>query len=392
MSTAPRPVLAYVVSTLNPGGTEKLVVEMSLAFAEDHDVFVVCLDEPGLWARDLRARGIEVHCLWRQPGIDLSIPRRLAALLRRRRADIVHAHQCTPWFYSALARLFYPAPRLLMQEHGRFYPEVDNRPRRLVNRLLINRLTHRFVAVSRDIRARLQRYEAIPAERIEVVYNGLKPPPRLSDEHRRALRKELGLPADAFVVGTVGRFDPIKNLPMLVDAIVQVAAARADTIHGLLVGDGPVRPEIEARVRARGMADRIHLTGFRDDARQVVQCMDVFVLASFSEGTSMALLEAMACGVPAVVTDVGGNPEVVVAGRTGWVVPSGATDRLAAALLEAAADPARRAELAQAGCERFENCFSFEGMIDRYRAEYRHLLSGHAGAHWQNALGTGGGT
>lgn len=116
------PSLAYVVNSLNPGGTEKLVAEMSFAFAAEFDIVVLCLDEPGLWANDLRDREIPVHCLWRQPGLDLAMPMRLAEHFRRCHTQIVHAHQCTPWFYAALSRLLYPAPRLLLEEHGRFFP------------------------------------------------------------------------------------------------------------------------------------------------------------------------------------------------------------------------------------------------------------------------------
>ena len=168
------PNLAYVVHSLNPGGTEKLIVEMSLAFASEFDVAVMCLDEPGLWAAELRAKGIPVHCLWRQPGLDLAMPVRLANHFRRSNTQIIHAHQCTPWFYAALSRLLHSAPRLLLEEHGRFFPEVQNPKRVFVNRLLVRKLTHRFVAVSSDIRMRLQRYEGLNAERIEVIYNGAK--------------------------------------------------------------------------------------------------------------------------------------------------------------------------------------------------------------------------
>jgi len=368
-----RPTLAYVVNTLNAGGTEKLVVEMSLMFATEFAVLVVCLDEPGIWAETLRARGIPVHCLWRQPGLDLRVAVRLAGLLRRSNAVIVHAHQCTAWFYAALSRLLYPRPRLLLEEHGRFYPEEDKPLRRLINKLLIGRLTHRFVAVSQDIRARLHRYEGLDTRRIEVIYNGVTPAPVLGGEARRALRAELGLPPESFVVGTVGRFDQIKNLPMLVNSLAQ-ARARIANLSGLLIGDGPTRAEVSALIGSAGLQQSIRMPGFREDARRVIQCMDLFVLASFSEGPSMALLEAMSAGVPVAVTGVGGNPEIVSDGETGWVVPSGSVDALTEAIVESAANPARSAEFSSAGRRRFHERFAFDGMIEAYRRHYRQLL------------------
>lgn len=377
--TAAGPKLAYVAHTLNPGGTEKLVVEMSLAFAEDYGVEVICLDEPGAWAADLRRRGVPVHCLWRQPGLDLTIVAKLARLLERMRADVVHAHQCTPWFYAALSRLLYRSPRLLLEEHGRFYPEADNPRKRFVNRHVVRRLTHAFVAVSEDVRARLERYEGLDARRIDVVYNGVRPPERLTADERTSMRRSLGFDDGDFVVGTVGRFDPIKNLPMLVASL---ARARADVpaLKGLLVGDGPERGRVAGLVGAAGLDGAVRLTGFREDARRLAQCMDLFVLASFSEGTSMALLEAMSAGTAVAVTDVGGNPEVVETGRTGWVVPSDAVDALTRAIVEAATDSGERQRRAAAGVRRFEQTFSFDGMLEHYRRIYAELAGGRARA------------
>lgn len=369
-----RPNLAYVVNSLNPGGTEKLVVEMSLAFKDDFDVMVLCLDEPGLWAGDLRAKGVPVHCLWRQPGLDLAIPVRLAKHFRRANTRIVHAHQCTPWFYAALSRLFHFAPRLLLEEHGRFFPEVRNLKRMLVNWLLVKRLTHRFVAVSRDIRARLRKYEGLDESRIDVIYNGVRPDKPLEPESRNALRNELGFEPDNFVVGTVGRFDPIKNLPLLIDGLAR-AGRKIPSLRGLLVGDGPAFAQIRSLAGEEGIADRVRLTGFRDDARSLIQCMDLFILSSFSEGTSMALLEAMAAGVPVVVTDVGGNPELVLTTETGWVIPSNSVEALTAAILESVSDVAKRRRYAEAGRRRFEDRFVFERMIENYRQVYRSLIS-----------------
>ena len=368
-----KPVLVYVVNALHPGGTEKLVVEMSSAFAPDYDVQVVCLDEPGVWAGELRARGIAVHCLWRQPGLDLAMAARLARLFRKSRAAIVHAHQCTPWFYAALSRLLYGRPRLLLEEHGRFFPEPDRPLRRLVNRVLTRRLTHRFVAVSQDIRRRLGRYEGLDTSGVEVIYNGVRAEPLLTSTQRERLRAEWGFAASDFVVGTVGRFDPIKNLPMLVQAIA--AARRTESrVLGLMVGDGPEVPSVRSLIERLGLQGKVKLAGFREDSRRLLQCMDLFVLSSLSEGTSMALLEAMAAGVPVAVTSVGGNPEIVEEGRTGWVVPSGAIEALTSAILEAARDPQRCERLGKAGQRRYAERFTLEAMMASYRRIYESLV------------------
>lgn len=367
------PRLAYVVHALDPGGTERLVVEMSQAFAGAFEVAVFCLDRPGAWADPLRESGVPVHALYRQPGLDLSVAIRLASGLRAFGADIVHAHQCSAWFYSALSRLYHPAPRLVFQEHGRFHPEIDRPRRRLVNRLLVRRLTHRFVAVSEDIRSRLVRYEGLDARQVQVIYNGVAPATALQPCDRTRRRAQLGIGSADFVVGTVGRFDPIKNLPMLLSAFAE-AANEFPRITALLIGDGPQRPAIERQVADAGLQARVRLPGHRDDARQLVQCLDLFVLCSFSEGTSVALLEAIAAGVPVVVTAVGGNPEIVVAETTGWVVPSGNVGALSRVFRQAFVDPESRLAFAQAGRRRFAQRFTIDAMLDAYRTLYETLL------------------
>jgi L-malate glycosyltransferase len=373
-SAAARPVLAFVTNSLDPGGTERLVVDMGLAFNRDFRVHVFCLDGPGLWAAELEEQGIPVRCLRRRPGLDLRLPWKLAKCLRACGAHLVHAHQVTPWFYSALSRLLYPRPNLLLEEHGRFFPEVDKRLRQLINRLLIRRLTHRFVAVSEDMKQRLRRYEGLDAAQIQVVYNGVTLEPRLGAAERAALRRELGFQPEDFVVGTVGRFDPVKNLPMLVRSLA-AARARESRVRGLLIGDGAEMAAVRALVGELGLAESVRLTGYRRDARRIVQCLDLFVLSSFSEGASIALLEAAAAGVPVAATDVGGNPEIIVRDETGWIVPSGSVDALQAVILEAAADPARCARYAESGLRRLEDRFSFAHMLEQYRQLYRSLLA-----------------
>lgn len=381
-TSSPNPTrrrLAYVVSSLDPGGTERLVIDRSLALSSENDVFVYCLDTPGLWAASLRQEGIPVYCAWRQPALDISMVYWLARSFRDNNIDVIHAHQCTPWFYSALSRLIYSRPRLILEELGRFFPEPDKPFRRLINRYVISKLTDRFVAVSGDVRDRLVRYEGLDRDQIEVIYTGATESRDLTETERLELRREWGFTPDDFVVGTVGRQDPIKNLPMLVEAFAG-CAIKMPQLGGLVVGDGPEADNLKRLVERKGLADRIRLTGFHEDARKMVECMDLFVLCSLSEGTSMALLEAMAAGVPVVVTDVGGNPEVVEDGVSGRVIASRDAEALAAAIASTPnSDSVER--MAAAGKERFQQNFSFSAMLGKFQSIYEDLYPIPHGRH-----------
>lgn len=369
-----RPRVAHVVNSLNLGGAETLVVQMSRALRKDCDIHIVCLDEPGLWAKGLRKEQFPVYCMWRQPGIDLNVALRIAAFCKRNRIHIIHAHQCTPWFYGAFSRYLYKNTKLLFEEHGRFYPEVENPKKKNVNRMLIQPRTHRMTAVSEDVKKRLVRYEGLSEEKIAVVYNGVEPSPNLSREEKSALRNELGVPDDAFLVGSVGRIDPIKNYPLFVNSLTDIMSQRKD-IWGVVVGDGPSHQSLKRLIEARGVEDRFRLPGYRSDAGKLIQCMDLFILCSVSEGTSMALLEAMAAGVPVVVTDVGGSPEIVVRNETGWVVPSNDRKALTEAINDAVDNPRLAERYAQAGKKRYENSFRFSEMIRNYFTIYQELMN-----------------
>jgi glycosyltransferase involved in cell wall biosynthesis len=310
--------------------------------------------------------------MWRQPGLDLAMAVRLAKFCRGHQIDIIHAHQYTPWFYAALSRLIYRTPKLLLEEHGRFFPEIRNNRRIIVNRTIIKHLTHHFVAVSNDVRKRLVEYEGLDYSRIKVIYNGVHDTSPLPFNKRAELRKELGLSAKDFVVGTVGRFDPIKNLTLLVKSLA-LAGKKIESIKGLLVGDGPLFNEIRNFIDDLELSQRVMLPGYRDDARSLIKCMDLFILSSYSEGTSMALLETMAAGVPAVVTDVGGNPELIKDGETGWVVPSDDVEYLTEAILEAVANSAVSRDRAEAARRCFQESFAFEKMISNYNYLYRNM-------------------
>ncbi|OAG27692.1 glycosyltransferase [Thermodesulfatator autotrophicus] len=368
----PKPVICHVAHALNPGGTERLVCELARAFKSKAKVLVITLEEPGEWGQALREEGIPVFPLFREPGIDLNIVFELRRLWRENQVSLVHAHQYTPFFYAGLARHVERRPKLIFHEHGRHYPETLKRLKNIFNRLVLAPMADEIIAVSREVRDRLARYEGLNPRRIKVIYNGIRPPEVISPEKRLHLRKDLGFNPDDLIIATVGRFDPIKNLPMLLKALA-LARTKLPKIKGLLIGDGPEFSRLKALARELGLGKDIVFTGFRKDAVKLMQVADIFALSSFSEGTSLALLEAMAVGLTPVVTTVGGNPEIVIDGKTGFLVPSDDFTRMAAAFLLLAEDENLRTRLGENARKRFEEQFTFEKMIKNFETLYQKL-------------------
>lgn len=356
-----------LVLSLDPGGAERLVVEMTKFLAPRVRTVVCCLDRPGGWAREVESSGVDVLTIGREPGFHPSLGLRIAQLARLRRVGVVHCHQYTPFVYGRLATLRSPALRLVFTEHGRLSDAPPSPKRRLVNALLA-RLPGAVCAVCEDLKRHLVS-EGFPPAAVRVVYNGIDPGPRLSQEARVAARQKLGLSNACLVVGTVARLDPVKNLGVLIDAFGAVRSV-VPGVQLIVVGDGPERQSLENQSRETGCGSRVHFLGHRDDTRSILPALDVFVNTSVSEGMSVTILEAMAASLPVVATSVGGNPELVVDGETGVLVPARSPASTAQALSELCAAPERLRAMGAAGRARVEAHFTLERMVGQYMKLY----------------------
>jgi glycosyltransferase involved in cell wall biosynthesis len=185
---------------------------------------------------------------------------------------------------------------------------------------------------------------------------------------RARVRKELGIPDNALVVGTVARLDPVKDIPTLIRAVAQRHNADLPTIL-LVIGEGSERAHLEASAREVGTASSVRFLGHRDDARDLLAACDLYANSSISEGISLTILEAMAAGLPVVATRVGGTPEIVDA-SCGRLVPSRDPDALAATLTALAQDAPLRLALGREARARVEQRFTLDRMVREYRDLY----------------------
>lgn len=360
-----------VVLSLNPGGTERLVLDLVRRLGDRSRQSVCCLDEAGSWGEELARSGTFVSVLDRKPGFHPLLARGIAQAARDTGATVLHCHQYTPFVYGALARLARPGLRIVFTEHGRLSDAPPSSKRRLVNPLISHAAT-RIASVSHDLKRHMVS-EGLPASRIEVVHNGIEvgPPP---DRHAAtSLRRELGLSPEDIVLGTVARLDPVKHLQALVEA-VDIARKRALPVVALVVGDGPERGRLESEARSTSHGRGIHFLGHRDDARRYLQAMDIYVNSSVSEGISLTILEAMAAGLPIIATAVGGTPEIVD-DAVGRLVPSRDAGALADAIGSLAAQPEIRASLGEMARARVLERFTIDAMVNRYLDLYQAALN-----------------
>ena len=364
MSSTPGGVL-HVVLSLVPGGTERLVVDLVRGLRQRHRTSVCCLDEAGAWGEALRADGTHVSVLGRTPGFQPGLARRIAGIAAAQQATVLHCHQYTPFVYGALSRMFNPGVRVVFTEHGRLHNGPPSRKRRAANAVLA-RLPDRVFAVSEDLKSHLVA-EGFRAADVDVVVNGIPVDVPHGDRARADARARLGLAADEFVVGSVGRLHAVKDIPSLLDAYDQVAARRPRT-RLLVIGDGPESAALADRARA--LRGHVEWLGHRADVAQLMPAFDVFVNSSIFEGVSLTLLEAMAAERPIVATRVGGTPQVVLDDVTGLLVPPRDASALAEAIESVAARPWNARVMGVAGRRRALTEFSFARMMETYSSVY----------------------
>jgi glycosyltransferase involved in cell wall biosynthesis len=292
-----------------------------------------------------------------------------AEWLRDSGADLVHAHLPLAGVAARLAGRLAGVP-VVYTEHNlqeRYHPLTRR------TNLATWRLQRAAVAVSAEVAESIARH-APPGVPVRVVHNGIEtgPPDEVGG---RAVRAALGVPPGVPLVGTVAVFRRQKRLDLWLETARRIAE-REPSARFVLVGDGPLRGEIEALAARLGLAGRVAFPGLQDDVRPWLTALDLYLMTSEFEGLPLALLEAMAAGRAVVVTAVGGVPEAVTDGESGAVLPFGDVAALAAAALALLADPGRRAELGAAAQRRVAESFGIRRMAAELEALYREVLAG----------------
>jgi glycosyltransferase involved in cell wall biosynthesis len=303
---------------------------------------------------------------------------KLYRLMRRERPHVVHTHTAKAGFVGRIAARLAGVPVVLHTFHGHVFHGYFS-PAKTQLFLLIERLgarlSTRIITISPRLREEIAQFGVTGSERIEVIPLGFElemfaSQPRGAGDFRRS----LGLPAAATLVGAVGRLVPVKNIPLLLEAVA-LARWEDPDIHVVLVGDGALREELEVEAEALGLGQAVIFTGWRHDLASVYADLDAVVISSHNEGTPASLIEAMATGCPVVSTRVGGVPDLIADGETGRLVPPGEREALAAALLELFREQeqtARMAELAQRQVLERHQARRLVADVDRL---YRQLLT-----------------
>lgn len=356
--------IQHVLLSLQPGGLENGVVNVINRL--DRSRFrssVCCIKQAGEFASRINAPDVQIHEMGWQGGTDWRLILRMAKVFRETKTQIVHTRNAEPFFYGCLAALLAGVPHIVHSEHGRTF---NDRAIRFTAQRWLTRKVDAVFAVNEQLKHDLVRHIGIPEQRIEVLYNGVDLA-RFGQGSRTEARSLMGLGPHEFTIGSVGRLVPVKNYGLLIKSL---ACPELAQVRLVLIGEGPQRGELSTVATMHGVQDRVLFMGHREDVSRLLPALDAFVLPSISEGMSNTLLEAMACGVPPVVSGVGGNTEIVRDGRDGLVFASEDLAGLRAHLVSLSQDDALRRQLADAARLRVVNSFGIDAMIGRYEALY----------------------
>lgn len=366
----------HVSWSLKTGGLEQVILNLVRSGLSCGILpQVAVMEEEGNLLREIADLGVKTHFLHKKPGLDWRMAPALKKLCQEEGIQVLHAHNTGPGLYTALAARWLGCPSLVTR-HGKSF---QTGWRMGILRRIVGRLAQATVCVGRDVLAQSNRVDLVPADRLFLVMNGVDVDAiAAAGEHREEMRRELGLGEDDFLVITVARLDPIKDLGVLLTAIRE-GAENFPGLRLVVVGDGRERANLEQRAAQLGLSERVAFLGKRRDVPRLLSAADAYALSSLSEGISIAVLEAMAAGLPIVGTEVDGMYELIERNVTGFLAPISDPSALAQRLAGLAADPARAREMGRSGHQRARELFSIQAMCNSYRKVYEHLL-GRPGA------------
>ena len=362
--------VVHAIRSLEFGGAEKMVLKL----AEKQKISgrisprLVCIMGEG----ELRGEAENYGLPWKVMGMGgiryLSPIFRLVSIFRRIRPDIVHTHNLVAHVHAAPAARFLGIP-VLHTKHGRAVSSFSRFPG--LRRWIYN-LAGRIAVVSDETGESLIRKTGIDPRKVITVYNGIETE-SFSGGEGGSLREELGIGDSETVFGSLSRLSPEKDHRTLIKAFSSLAAGH-ENCRLLIVGDGPLREELEEMVAGLELASRVTFAGFREDTAASLAAMDVFLQPSLEEGLSLTILEAAAAGVPIITTPVGGTPEIIIDGAEGVMVEPGSSEQLASAMESFLREPDRFRKMAEAARRKVRDRFSLGGMQENYSGIYLELI------------------
>lgn len=364
--------ILHIIDTTGPGGAETVFIDLATRLPGDKYLPVVVIRGKGWVYEELCRRGVEPILLDAKGSFNWRYLLELRRLVQREGVDLIQSHLLGSNVYASLAGLFTGKPVV-----ATFHGAVDIGKKERLKWLkfwAINSGTRCVVAVSDSLRDNIIRRTAIKASKVRVIYNGINTAD-FQRPHANNLRRLFGWDENAIIVGSLGNIRTAKGYDILLQA---AASLKTSTTPFRFVIAGQGKPGLYddlLKLRAElGLEEHVHFLGFNEDPADFLSNLDVFLLSSTSEGFSIATIQAMASGLPVVVTRSGGPEEIVTHGENGWLVEAGSAEAIGAALEKLGTDQVLRQRLARAGKAHALAAFDIGAMLAGYEKIYQNLM------------------
>lgn len=369
-------LIVHVIYRFGMGGLENGLVNMINHLPEDkYQHVIICMTDHNEFSNRLN-KSVTIYDMHKQPGKDFMLYFRLWKLFRKIKPDIVHSRNMSA-LESQLPAFLAGVPIRIHGEHGRDVHDLDGHNKRYQSiRKFFTMIVDYYIPLSNDLEHYLSNIIGIKKDKIITICNGVD-----TEKFRHQEQTDLKLSdlpvgfinGDSIVIGTVGRLEEVKDQPNLLEAFIALlksAEVIDKDIKLMLVGDGSLREKLQQRAEAAGIQDKVWLTGARDDVPELMNLMTLFVLPSLAEGISNTILEAMACGLPVIASNVGGNAELVINNETGFIVPRSNPDAIKEKCLQYIASPDLLQKHADSARKRIKEKFSIINMVQNYNNVY----------------------
>ena len=364
--------ILYVVTSLDVGGTQKMLYETIKNMDRDKYQIVVCsLKKGGIYGKILSDLDIKIISLKMNNrsgllNIFIFIPSvlKLSKIIHKEKIDIVHSWLFQANIISRISARLAGVNRVIssvrvMEQEKKWQLSIERITSNLCKKIIVN---------SRALKNFLLEKNVADSEKIEVIYNGIEVS---ENSDKRNIFKELGLKENEKIIGTVGRLHKQKGIEYFLESAKIILPSVGFSLKFIIVGDGPERKKLESKARRLGIKNEVLFTGIREDAINLISIMDIFVLPSLWEGTPNVVLEAMLWGKPVISTEVGGVPELIENQVDGILVKPGNPVALADAVLQALKNERESIQMGIRAKEKVKKYFSIEKMVEQTEKLYQ---------------------